>query len=73
MILGCPLDVTSSFRSGSKFGPESLRRASWPLEPYSPDLNLDLEDMDLFDAGDLELPRVISPGPSTASRGRPRR
>jgi agmatinase len=57
VILGCPLDVTSSFRGGSKFGPESLRKASWTLETYSPYLNLDLDEMDLFDAGDLELPQ----------------
>lgn len=57
VILGCPLDVTSSFRGGSKFGPESLRRASWTLETYSPYLDLDLDEMDLFDAGDLELPQ----------------
>jgi len=57
VLLGCPLDVTSSFRGGSKFGPESLRRASWTLETYSPYLDLDLDDIDLFDAGDLELPQ----------------
>ncbi len=57
VILGCPLDVTSSFRGGSKFGPESLRKASWTLETYSPYLSLDLDEMDLFDAGDLELPQ----------------
>ncbi|OPY01272.1 MAG: Agmatinase [Syntrophorhabdus sp. PtaB.Bin047] len=57
VVLGCPLDVTSSFRGGSKFGPESLRKASWTLETYSPYLNLDLDEMDLFDAGDLELPQ----------------
>ncbi len=57
VLLGCPLDVTSSFRGGSKFGPESLRRASWTLETYSPYLDLDLDEMALFDAGDLELPQ----------------
>ncbi|HNT43943.1 MAG TPA: agmatinase [Syntrophorhabdaceae bacterium] len=62
VILGCPLDVTSSFRGGSKFGPESLRKASWTLETYSPYLGLDLDDMDLFDAGDLELPQGNLPG-----------
>jgi len=62
VILGCPLDVTSSFRGGSKFGPESLRKASWTLETYSPYLDLDLDEMDLFDAGDLELPQGNLPG-----------
>ena len=56
VLLGCPLDITSSFRNGSKFGPESLRRASWTLETYSPYLDMDLEDIDFSDSGDLELP-----------------
>jgi agmatinase len=56
-LLGCPLDITSSFRNGSKFGPDSLRRASWTLETYSPYLDLDLDDIDFSDAGDLELPQ----------------
>lgn len=55
-LLGCPLDITSSFRGGSKFGPDSIRRASWTLESYSPYLNLDLEDIAFSDTGDLELP-----------------
>ncbi|MHB8110607.1 MAG: agmatinase [Syntrophorhabdaceae bacterium] len=57
ILLGCPLDVTSSFRGGSKFGPESLRRASWTLETYSPYLDCDLEDICFADKGDLELPQ----------------
>ncbi len=56
VLLGCPLDITSSFRNGSKFGPESLRKASWTLETYSPYLDMDLEDIDFVDTGDLELP-----------------
>ena len=56
VLLGCPLDITSSFRSGSKFGPESLRRASWTLETYSPYCDNDLEDINFCDTGDLELP-----------------
>jgi len=57
VLLGCPLDITSSFRSGSKFGPESLRRASWTLETYSPYLDHDLEEINFSDTGDLELPQ----------------
>lgn len=55
-LLGCPLDATSSFRGGTKFAPESIRKASWTLETYSPYLRLDLEDIAFIDAGDLELP-----------------
>jgi agmatinase len=54
-LLGCPLDATSSFRSGTKFAPESIRKASWTLETYSPYLKQDLDEMMFYDAGNLEL------------------
>jgi agmatinase len=54
-LLGCPLDVTSSFRGGTKFAPESIRKASWTLETYSPYLKQDLDDVLFYDAGNLEL------------------
>ena len=62
VLLGGPLDITSSFRAGSRFGPEGLRRASWALETYSPYLDMDLEDIDFSDSGDLELPPGNLPG-----------
>ncbi|HUJ69139.1 MAG TPA: arginase family protein, partial [Syntrophorhabdales bacterium] len=55
VLLGCPLDATSSFRGGTRFAPESVRRASWTLETYSPYLKLDLEDVLFRDEGNLEL------------------
>jgi agmatinase len=55
VLLGCPLDVTSSFRGGTKFAPDSIRKASWTLETYSPYLRMDLNDVNFFDAGNLEL------------------
>jgi agmatinase len=54
-LLGCPLDATSSFRPGTRFAPESIRKASWTLETYSPYFKGDLEDMAFGDAGDLPL------------------
>ncbi|MCX7858124.1 MAG: agmatinase [Deltaproteobacteria bacterium] len=55
VLIGCPLDVTSSFRSGSKFAPESIRKASWTLETYSPYLKGDLGVLKIFDAGNIPL------------------
>jgi len=55
IIFGCPFDSTSSFRPGSRFGPSSIRNVSDLIETYSPVLDLDLEDVDFFDYGDLEL------------------
>lgn len=55
-MLGCPLDATSSFRGGTRFAPDSIRRASWTLETYSPYLKKDLEEIAFYDSGNLELP-----------------
>jgi agmatinase len=55
VLLGCPLDATSSFRGGTKFAPESIRKASWTIETYSPYLKQDLDDIPFYDAGNLEL------------------
>jgi agmatinase len=65
ILLGCPLDATSSFRGGTRFAPESIRKASYTLETYSPYLKRDLEDMPFYDAGDLE----VRPGDLTYSLG----
>jgi agmatinase len=54
-LLGCPLDATSSFRGGTKFAPDSIRKASWTLETYSPYLKQDLDEVWFNDAGNLEL------------------
>ncbi|HOJ43998.1 MAG TPA: agmatinase, partial [Syntrophorhabdaceae bacterium] len=56
-LLGCPLDETSSFRSGTRFAPDSIRRASWTIETYSPYLKLDLEEIYFIDRGNLDLPK----------------
>ena len=36
VIVGLPYDGTTSFRPGTRFGPASIREASWGLETYSP-------------------------------------
>ena len=56
VFVGCPLDGTSSFRPGSRLAPETIRQVSWGLESFSPRLDRDLEDMNICDVGDLELP-----------------
>ncbi|HPU29027.1 MAG TPA: agmatinase [Syntrophorhabdaceae bacterium] len=56
-LLGCPLDETSSFRGGTKFAPDSIRKASWTIETYSPYLKLDLDENYFVDNGNLDLPQ----------------
>jgi agmatinase len=56
VLFGAPFDATSSFKPGSRFGPNAMREDSWALESYSPYLDKDLNDLALFDYGNLELP-----------------
>ena len=55
-IVGIPYDGTSSYRPGSRFAPNAVRKASWGMETYSPDLGQDLRDLKICDLGDLEIP-----------------
>ncbi|MCS7280811.1 MAG: agmatinase [Desulfobacterota bacterium] len=55
VLVGCPLDITSSFRGGTRFAPETIRRASWTLETYSPYLRRDLREVKLSDVGNMPL------------------
>jgi agmatinase len=56
VLLGVPFDGTASFRPGSRFAPAAIRADSCGLETYSPYCDLDLGDLSVCDAGDLELP-----------------
>ena len=55
LLLGVPLDITSTYRPGSRFGPAAIREASWNLETYCIRTGLDVEDCDLYDLGDLNV------------------
>jgi len=56
VIVGAPMDYTSSFRPGSRFGPDAIRQASKTLELYSPVLDRSLDEIRFYDAGDLMFP-----------------
>ncbi|MCY6485211.1 agmatinase [Clostridium aestuarii] len=56
VVFGSPFDGTTSFRPGTRFAPNVMRNESYGLETYSPYLDKDLEDINIFDAGDLEFP-----------------
>ena len=55
VLFGAPFDSTTSFRPGTRFAPHTIRSESFGLETYSPLLDRDLEDISVFDSGDLEL------------------
>lgn len=54
-IWGLPLDVTSTFRPGSRFAPQTIRAVSEVLEEFSPFLKRDLKEVNFCDLGDLEM------------------
>lgn len=56
VLFGAPFDGTTSFRPGTRFGPQAIRAESDGIETYSPYQNKDLEDLAIFDSGDLILP-----------------
>ncbi|WP_297075571.1 agmatinase [uncultured Enterococcus sp.] len=55
VLFGAPFDSTTSFRPGTRFASRAIRADSFGLETYSPYQDKDLEDIAVFDAGDLEL------------------
>lgn len=55
IVLGVPFDVTSTYRTGARFGPNAIRQASLNIETYSFRTNLDVEDLKIHDLGDLHI------------------
>lgn len=56
VLFGAPFDSTTSYRPGTRFASAAIRNESFGIETYSPYLDRDLLDMNVFDGGDLELP-----------------
>jgi agmatinase len=53
VVFGVPFDVTSTYRTGARFGPNAIRQASLNIETYSFRTGVDVEDLALHDLGDL--------------------
>ena len=56
VIFGAPFDGTTSYRPGTRFAGKQIRSESYGIETYSPYQDKDLEDIAVFDGGELELP-----------------
>lgn len=53
-VIGVPLDAGTTYRPGTRFGPQGIRRISALYTPYNYELGVDLrEQMTLCDAGDV--------------------
>jgi agmatinase len=55
VVFGVPFDVTSTYRTGARFGPNAIRQASLNIETYSFRTGIDVEDLRLHDLGDLHV------------------
>lgn len=58
-VLGVPFDTATSYRTGTRFGPEAVRAVSVTLRPYHPALDVNIfDELGIVDGGDL----LITPG-----------
>lgn len=55
VLFGAPFDSTTSYRPGTRFASKTMRSESFGLEIYSPYQDKEMEDIQVFDGGDLEL------------------
>ncbi|MBS7605339.1 MAG: agmatinase [Candidatus Bathyarchaeia archaeon] len=55
VVFGVPFDGTSTYRSGARFAPTAIREASLNIETYSFRSDVDLIDLNIYDAGDLHI------------------
>ncbi len=55
VVLGVPFDVTSTYRTGARFGPNAIREASLNIETYSFRSGIDIEELLIHDLGDLHV------------------
>lgn len=53
VVVGAPLDISTSFRPGTRFGPERVRRFARPFEDYDRDFDACFSDLGVHDAGDI--------------------
>ncbi len=55
-FMGVPLDTGTTFRSGTRFGPEAMRRISSLGSTYNVSMGVDLfESLDMTDVGDVSV------------------
>jgi agmatinase len=55
-IIGVPLDCGTTFRSGTRWGPQAIRRISLLGTGYNPSMGVDLvESLNMVDVGDVNV------------------
>ncbi len=53
VICGVPFDKNHSYREGSKDASQAIRDASWEIETYLMEKDIDIEDLNICDIGDV--------------------
>ena len=56
MIIGLPMDSTTSFRPGTRMAPFRVREVSEEVEEYSIYQDRSLDEISFYDAGDVQIP-----------------
>ena len=60
-FMGVPFDIGTTYRSGTRFGPQGMRRISSLYTPYNFELGVDLrESLKMCDVGDVFCPANIT-------------
>ena len=59
-IFGIPFDATHSYKPGCRFGPDAIRDSFNNIEIFHPDLNVDLETVNIEDLGNTRHTVVAS-------------
>jgi len=54
IVFGVPFDSTHSYKPGTRFGPDSIRGAFNNIEIFHPELQLDLESVNIQDIGNTK-------------------
>ncbi len=60
VVLPIPYDSTTSYKAGARDGPHEIISASRVLEPYNEELDIDINDINIYTTDELE-PDVNSP------------
>jgi len=55
IIFGAPFDCTSTYRKGSRLAPGVIREVSYSFETYNAFFNVDLCEVPMHDAGNIEI------------------
>jgi len=53
-VIGAPLDVSTTFRPGTRFGPRRVREAAEPFEDYDQHTGQEFTDLAVHDHGDIQ-------------------